>query len=392
MIKLLLSGKRNILFIIIAWSLLVYVGYNVLTVEAATDIKEICKGFDSGEWNDDSNKCEFSKQGIKNEDDAEFDHVLSDKGLGEDYLAGIAAKEDAICDDEDADTTNIKLCMSEERELEGKLQQRDKILEKLCNKVDGKWTKDGCDTGGGDTPKADKFNDLMDKTPGAIVQDPQYGVIPFQQTPAEPEEVKPKLLVPSLLEGTLTKEQKEALSKENPDWEFKPGVNIPNSLEGILTQEQSGALSKDNSDIEYQWEDTASNPVPGTPSYVDPDEVEEEEEPVPVIEDWGNTVTTDNEETLKEIGQNIASSEGEEVHGGAELEYTEADSNDKGDDQAIEQIQEESDDNTDSSDSQDSSDSEDNSSDDGGDSSDSGDDSSSSDDGGDSGDSSESEE
>ena len=60
---------------------------DVKTSEEKQSPKEICKGFDSGKWNDDSNKCEFSKQGIKDEDDAEFDHYLSDEGLYEDYIA-----------------------------------------------------------------------------------------------------------------------------------------------------------------------------------------------------------------------------------------------------------------------------------------------------------------
>jgi hypothetical protein len=74
LIKLLLSGKQLLLFMIIAWSLLIYVGYNVLTVEAAAvvedkkaELKKICTGFDGGDWDDDSNKCKFSKQAIKDE-------------------------------------------------------------------------------------------------------------------------------------------------------------------------------------------------------------------------------------------------------------------------------------------------------------------------------------
>ncbi len=69
-----------------------------------------------------------------------------------------AAIEDDICDDEDADTTDIKGCMSDKRE------QQLKNIEKTCDKVDGKMTKDGCDTdGSGDTPKADKFNEELDE-------------------------------------------------------------------------------------------------------------------------------------------------------------------------------------------------------------------------------------
>ena len=50
MIKLLLSGKQLLLFIIVAWSLLAFVSYNVLTVEAAEkDDKKVCESY-GGEW------------------------------------------------------------------------------------------------------------------------------------------------------------------------------------------------------------------------------------------------------------------------------------------------------------------------------------------------------
>jgi hypothetical protein len=225
--------------------------------------QQVCKD-NSGEWKDGT--CNFSKDEKAKGDDDGFNHSMEEAGLWDGYA----------------------------------LDQRDKKLENICNKVDGKWAKGvGCDTGGGDTPKADRFNELVDKTPGTVIIDPQSGgVVPVQTLPP-PKEDKEKLVVPSLLEGTLTKEQKEALSKENPDWEFKPGAYIPNSLEGKLTQEQMGALSEDNSDIEYQWEDTDSNPVPGTPSYVEPDEVEEDSPP-PVIEDGSNIVTPISDEPREE--------------------------------------------------------------------------------------------
>ena len=180
------------------------------------------------------------------------------------------AREDAICDDEDAKTTKKDLCKSKDENEKpvpvnnltpqvkvsaatNKDLREDEEVKEVCDEVGGKMTKDGCHTDH-DGPMADKFEELM--------------------TERNQQEVKPKLHVPSLLEGTLTEEQKEALSKENPDWEFKSDVNIPNSLEGKLTQEQSEALSEDNYDIEYQWEDTASNPIPSTPSYVEPEEEE----------------------------------------------------------------------------------------------------------------------
>jgi hypothetical protein len=187
---------------IIAWSLLFYVGYNVLTVEATEkEDKKVCTSY-GGEWKETirvdvsgnekgsgDNQCQFD-----NDKDLQLYSIRPGKsldGTGSDAEYGrldlgisdeeAAAQEDAICDDEDAGTTNVKLCMSDKRELE----QRDKKLENICNKVDGEWTKEGCDVGGGDTPKADKFNELVDKEPGATIIDPESGgVIPFQ-TPEE---------------------------------------------------------------------------------------------------------------------------------------------------------------------------------------------------------------
>lgn len=144
-----------------------------------------------------------------------------------------AAKEDAICDDEDAKTTKIDMCKAKDEDEKpvpvnkltpqvkvsaatNKDLREDEEVKEVCDEVGGKMTKDGCHTDH-DGPMADKFEELMTE---------------------RNQEVKPKLHVPSLLEGTLTEAQKEALSKENPDWEFKSDVNIPNSLEGKLTQEQ----------------------------------------------------------------------------------------------------------------------------------------------------------
>ena len=203
MIKLLLFGKQLLLFIIIAWSLLAFVSYNVLTVEATIEEKDIremefvnddnddyglkaiaieqeCKDND-GQWTDGT-WCKFDKD--KTEDEKKFENQLEDRGLmylyqdkesgsdewekyQEEKSVEKAAKEDAICDNEDADTTDIKLCMSEQRIL---IEQSDKINEKICDKVDGKWTKDGCETDH-DGPKADRFHELQDETPGAIVYD-----------------------------------------------------------------------------------------------------------------------------------------------------------------------------------------------------------------------------
>ena len=151
----------------------------------AVAIEQACKDSYGGEWTDNS-WCKFDKDKQATGADIEFEHELEVRGLlylyqdketgtdewekyeQEKYEKGLAqeaaavekaAQEDALCDDEDADSTNIKTCMSDKRE------QQDKNVEQTCEKVDGKMTKDGfCDTdGSGDTPKADRFNDELMK-------------------------------------------------------------------------------------------------------------------------------------------------------------------------------------------------------------------------------------
>jgi len=120
--------------VLISLSLFLFVGYNVLTAVEAVEsnpMKKYCDG--KGEWN--GKTCVTYNEEEK------------------------AAWEDAVCDNEDADSTDVKMCMSDKRE------QQMKNIEKTCDKVDGKMTKDGfCDTdGSGDTPKADRFNDELMK-------------------------------------------------------------------------------------------------------------------------------------------------------------------------------------------------------------------------------------
>ena len=106
--------KKFIPYIIIAWSLLVFVGYNVLTVEAAEEkdmvdalremkfvnddeddtglksiaIEQACKDND-GQWKDNS-WCKFDKD--KTGDEVEFEHQLEDRGLTY-YYADVAEAE-----------------------------------------------------------------------------------------------------------------------------------------------------------------------------------------------------------------------------------------------------------------------------------------------------------
>ena len=166
--------KSNILFIVAMWSLLVFVGYNVLTVEASQEETGECRSVtepdDSFYCNDfDWEPYTPDRGSVEKMCGASGDYAKNPKNCDKAYdlvkkQEEKAAKEDAICDGEDADTTDVKGCMSEGR-------QSDKINEKICNKVDGKWTdKGGCETDH-DGPKADRFHELQDETPGAIVYD-----------------------------------------------------------------------------------------------------------------------------------------------------------------------------------------------------------------------------
>ena len=72
-----------------------------------------------GEWKD--SECKFEKDGMemgkpysKEQYQVDFEHYIADKGLSDYYYEEIAAKEDAICDNEDADSTDIKTCKSED--------------------------------------------------------------------------------------------------------------------------------------------------------------------------------------------------------------------------------------------------------------------------------------
>ena len=120
---------NNLVIVVISLSVFAFIAYNVMTVQATTDPdkerKELCKAYD-GVWNTGGEcKIKDDKTGKKT---ADFEHDLELRGLYDDYTAEEdasynqekekAAKEDALCDDEDADTTNVKSCMSDEREEE----------------------------------------------------------------------------------------------------------------------------------------------------------------------------------------------------------------------------------------------------------------------------------
>lgn len=330
----------------IAWSLLAFVSYNVLTVEASekdflspenvdrsiTLPGENEPGFIKtpeqkrdeelevvADLEDDLADAETSKQ--KEKIQGQIDKAKERFGLDKEEEK--AAQEDAICDNEDADYTNVELCMSDKR------KNVEKDMKKACDGTDNaKWTETGC-----------------------VVE-----------------------------ESELTEEELKERAKMYKSETFRnllesKGIDYDDYNNGKLSTEKQDELETEfREDKAYEYGEEINS--------------KKDKEQPEVIEDWGNTVKTDEEQARDKVIKILEESEeGNEVHGGAELEYVEAESSEE-DDNQVNTDTDDSSDNTDSSDSQDSSDSED----DGGDSSDSSDDSSSSDDGGDSGDSSESEE
>ena len=120
---------------IVAWSLLIYVGYNVLTVEAVVDLKKEYTWTGPDGHKDKVTLNDFEIEDIPDTCDASEDYTRNEKLCdslykmeeeSQKYAAEqeeIAAQEDVICDNEDASITNIKLCMSDEREQE--VQERE---------------------------------------------------------------------------------------------------------------------------------------------------------------------------------------------------------------------------------------------------------------------------
>jgi len=107
--------------VIISLSLFLFLGYHVLTVEAAeSDDKQVCEDY-NGKWKSMGGGvrgCTFD-----NEQDRQLytirpgdslDSTSSDAEYGREDLGEeeTAAIEDDICDDEDADDTKIDICKS----------------------------------------------------------------------------------------------------------------------------------------------------------------------------------------------------------------------------------------------------------------------------------------
>ncbi len=127
--------KKFILYILIAWSLLIFVGYNVLTVEASTGEKDCssisepdddfyCKEFDWGAYHPD-------RESVDEACDAGEDYAKNPKNC--DIAYGLVEKQDK----------NLK-----------------KDLEEACDKAGGKMKDGYCDVKSSDGKQADMYRYL----------------------------------------------------------------------------------------------------------------------------------------------------------------------------------------------------------------------------------------
>src|SRR5215211_2845400 len=91
--------KRNVLAITIAWAIFIYIGYNVLTVEASSQydddyMKSLCEEGYNAKWKDDGSGCNFSKESTKIDEQGAYEHDLEEEGLYDDYYKKTTSKED----------------------------------------------------------------------------------------------------------------------------------------------------------------------------------------------------------------------------------------------------------------------------------------------------------
>jgi hypothetical protein len=246
LIKLLLSGKQLLLFIIIAWSLLAFVSYNVLTVSATTEKDDTekycnslsepdhylhCDDFDWDGYHPDKQSvdelCDASEDYAKNPKNCDKAYALVEKAEEK------AAKEDAICDNEDADTTDIKLCMSEER-LD---QSAFKIDKDECEEANGEWKKDRCTYY--EDEQAEAEEQVIEDWGNTVVSDEEQEKINAEE--AEYQQTKHELLAKQYTEEEqeeMTNALEEAANDESNEVSDEP------------EQEEESDDSEDNSSDE----------------------------------------------------------------------------------------------------------------------------------------------
>ena len=127
------------IFIILAMSIMI--GIIVITEPYPTayagkdSTKELCKE-NGGEWED--GECDF-KTDEKDKADKFSDEVDKIRTYEEER----AAEEDALCDDEDAETTNMPLCKSNDLRLEEAFAE--KYNKENCEDNNGEWIDGECD-------------------------------------------------------------------------------------------------------------------------------------------------------------------------------------------------------------------------------------------------------
>jgi hypothetical protein len=97
--------------------------------------KELCKE-NGGKW--EGGACDFKTD---NEDKA--DQFIENVEKIENFEEEKAALEDALCDDEDAKTTNIKICSSQDLTVDEALAE--KYNKENCKDYNGEWIDGECD-------------------------------------------------------------------------------------------------------------------------------------------------------------------------------------------------------------------------------------------------------
>lgn len=222
---------RQILYMSVLWTTLIFIGYNLLTTaddnktnmtipneaEAATaesKLKDVCKQMD-GEWKD--SECKF-KDGVemgkpysKEQYQVDFDHTLEEEGLWDKYAA----------------------------------EQEDKKYKNICDDVDGKWTKDGCETDH-DGPKADKFEEKVTE-------------LHQQEQESEPEQIE---------DWRNTVEEKEPEQIIVEEWEKHHGspgddVKIASPIPMTIIENSDDEEKEEESEYEEEEESDESSEESG---------------------------------------------------------------------------------------------------------------------------------
>ena len=118
---------------------MITITYPQSTAYAGEDIeKELCKEND-GEWEDGT--CDFD-----DDDEDKVDKFSNEVDKVKKFEEDKADLEDDVCDEEDAETTNIKLCKSDDLTLGKAFASKDKYDKEDCKADGGKWEDGWCDT------------------------------------------------------------------------------------------------------------------------------------------------------------------------------------------------------------------------------------------------------